>query len=114
MHLSQDCNDVNLVRERFRQLTGQGTKFSTYVIDPATAQPIGGKTLKKPCPSKFATTFFSITNLISFAELGILCKSHRFYFTGWKTISTISFAYTSELPLHFTRILSPSLVQTTR
>ncbi|HAF58098.1 MAG TPA: MBL fold metallo-hydrolase [Opitutae bacterium] len=41
MHLSQDCNDVNLVRERFRQLTGQGTKFSTYVIDPATAQPIG-------------------------------------------------------------------------
>ena len=41
MHLSQDCNDVNLVRERFSKLSGQGKKFSTYVIDPATAQPVG-------------------------------------------------------------------------
>jgi phosphoribosyl 1,2-cyclic phosphodiesterase len=41
MHLSKDCNDVNLVRERFSQLPGQGKRFSTYVIDPATAQPVG-------------------------------------------------------------------------
>ena len=41
MHLSQDCNDVNLVRECFSKLTGQGKRFSTYVIDPATAQPLG-------------------------------------------------------------------------
>ena len=41
MHLSQDCNDVNLVRKRFSKLSGQGKKFSTYVIDPATAQPVG-------------------------------------------------------------------------
>ena len=40
MHLSKDCNDVNLVRERFSQLPGQGKRFSTYVIDPATANPI--------------------------------------------------------------------------
>ena len=41
MHLSQDCNDVDLVRRRFRDLPGQGKRFSTYVIDPATAQPVG-------------------------------------------------------------------------
>ena len=41
MHLSQDCNDVNLVRERFRKLPGQGKRFATYVIDPATARPVG-------------------------------------------------------------------------
>ena len=41
MHLSKDCNDVNLVRERFGKLPGQGSRFSTYVIDPSTAEPIG-------------------------------------------------------------------------
>ena len=41
MHLSQDCNDVNLVRERFRKLPGRGKRFATYVIDPATARPVG-------------------------------------------------------------------------
>ncbi len=40
MHLSQDCNDVDLVRKRFRQLPGQGSRFITYVIDPATAEPL--------------------------------------------------------------------------
>ena len=41
MHLSQDCNDVNVVRECFSKLTGQGKRFSTFVIDPATAQAVG-------------------------------------------------------------------------
>ena len=27
MHLSQDCNDVNVVRECFSKLTGQGKDF---------------------------------------------------------------------------------------
>ena len=40
MHRSKDCSGVNLVRERFSQLPGQGKRFSTYVIDPATANPI--------------------------------------------------------------------------
>jgi len=29
------------VRERFSTLPGQGKRFATYVIDPATAQPVG-------------------------------------------------------------------------
>jgi len=41
MHLSKDCNDVNLVKKHFSQLPGQGKRFFTYVIDPETAVPIG-------------------------------------------------------------------------
>ena len=33
MHLSQDCNDVNLVRECFK-ITRTGKRFSTYVTIP--------------------------------------------------------------------------------
>ena len=39
MHLSKDCNDVNLVRNQFGKLKGQGKLFKTYVIDPNNAEP---------------------------------------------------------------------------
>lgn len=41
MHLSKDCNDVNMVKDHFRSLTGQGARFSTYVVDPLTSETIG-------------------------------------------------------------------------
>ena len=40
MHLSKDCNDLNLVRERFSSLAGQGERFSTYVVDPSSSETI--------------------------------------------------------------------------
>jgi hypothetical protein len=40
MHLSKDCNDVELVKDRFGSLNGQGDRFSTYVVDPTTAESI--------------------------------------------------------------------------
>ena len=40
MHLSKDCNDVELVKDRFSSLNGQGDRFSTYVVDPTTAESI--------------------------------------------------------------------------
>ncbi|OUU40087.1 MAG: MBL fold metallo-hydrolase [Verrucomicrobia bacterium TMED56] len=39
MHLSKDCNDVNLVCQQFKELNGQGNRFKTFVIDPLTAEP---------------------------------------------------------------------------
>ena len=39
MHLSKDCNDVNLVRNQLGKLKGQGKLFKTYVIDPNNAEP---------------------------------------------------------------------------
>ena len=39
MHLSKDCNDVNLVKKRFKHLNGQGHRFKTFVIDPNNAVP---------------------------------------------------------------------------
>ncbi len=39
MHLSKDCNDVDLVRNQFSELNGQGDRFITYVIDPNSAKP---------------------------------------------------------------------------
>ena len=39
MHLSKDCNDVNLVKKQFKQLNGQGHRFKTFVIDPNNAVP---------------------------------------------------------------------------
>ena len=40
MHLSKDCNDIKKVKDRFSDLKGHGTKFSTFVVDPSTAQTI--------------------------------------------------------------------------
>ena len=40
MHLSKDCNDVHLVKDRFGELTGQGQRFSTFVVDPTTSDSI--------------------------------------------------------------------------
>jgi phosphoribosyl 1,2-cyclic phosphodiesterase len=40
MHLSKDCNDITKVRERFSKLKGQGSRFSTFVVDPTTAKSI--------------------------------------------------------------------------
>ena len=40
MHLSKDCNDIKKVKDRFSHLKGHGTKFSTFVVDPSTAQTI--------------------------------------------------------------------------
>ena len=40
MHLSKDCNDVELVKDRFSLLKGQGNRFSTYVVDPNSAESI--------------------------------------------------------------------------
>ena len=48
MHLSKDCNDVNLVRERFGKLPGQGSRFSTFVIDPAPQNPSEYETHRTP------------------------------------------------------------------
>ena len=39
MHLSKDCNDVNLVKNQFGKLHGQGKLFKTYIIDPNNAEP---------------------------------------------------------------------------
>ena len=39
MHLSKDCNDVNLVRNQLGKLNGQGKLFKTYIIDPNSAEP---------------------------------------------------------------------------
>ena len=39
MHLSKDCNDVDLVKNQFSKLNGQGNRFITYVIDPNSAKP---------------------------------------------------------------------------
>ena len=39
MHLSKDCNDVDIVRNQFKELNGQGNRFQTFVIDPTTAEP---------------------------------------------------------------------------
>jgi phosphoribosyl 1,2-cyclic phosphodiesterase len=40
MHLSKDYNNVDLVKDRFRALKGQGDRFSTYVVDPTSAESI--------------------------------------------------------------------------
>ena len=40
MHLSKDCNDVEVVKDRFSSLNGQGDRFSTYVVDPTSAESI--------------------------------------------------------------------------
>jgi phosphoribosyl 1,2-cyclic phosphodiesterase len=40
MHLSKDCNDVNMVKDQFSALNGQGDRFSTYVVDPSTSETI--------------------------------------------------------------------------
>ena len=39
MHLSKDCNDVEMVLQKFKQLNGQRNRFETFVIDPETAKP---------------------------------------------------------------------------
>ena len=40
MHLSKDCNDAEVVKDRFSLLNGQGDRFSTYAVDPTTAESI--------------------------------------------------------------------------
>ena len=40
MHLSKDCNGVEVVKDRFSSLNGQGDRFSTYVVDPTSAESI--------------------------------------------------------------------------
>ena len=45
MHLSKDCNNVDKVQQRFSNLKGHGSRFSTYVVDPSTAMTI--KNMKK-------------------------------------------------------------------
>jgi phosphoribosyl 1,2-cyclic phosphodiesterase len=40
MHLSKDCNDINKVKDRFSALKGNGTRFSTFVVDPTSANSI--------------------------------------------------------------------------
>lgn len=40
MHLSKDCNKVSTVQETFSRLNGHGSKFSTFVIDPSSAETI--------------------------------------------------------------------------
>ena len=40
MHLSKDCNNVNLVKNQFKKLNGQGNRFKTYVIDPNSAEAL--------------------------------------------------------------------------
>ena len=40
MHLSKDCNNIQKVQEQFSELNGHGSKFSTFVIDPCSAQTI--------------------------------------------------------------------------
>tara|TARA_B100000886_G_scaffold327973_1_gene275940 strand:+ start:284 stop:1078 length:795 start_codon:yes stop_codon:yes gene_type:complete len=40
MHLSKDCNDINKVKDRFSALKGHGTRFSTFVVDPTSANSI--------------------------------------------------------------------------
>lgn len=41
IHLSKDCNDVNLVRDTFAAgLPGHGSAHATFVIDPGTAEAI--------------------------------------------------------------------------
>ncbi len=40
VHLSKDCNDVNLVRDVFASLPRNGSSLATYVVDPTTAETI--------------------------------------------------------------------------
>lgn len=42
MHLSKDCNDVQMVRNQFKKLADHGKRFLTYVVDPinATSLPV--------------------------------------------------------------------------
>ena len=40
VHLSKDCNDVNLVRNSFTGFSGNGGTLATYVVDPTTAEAI--------------------------------------------------------------------------
>jgi phosphoribosyl 1,2-cyclic phosphodiesterase len=40
MHLSKDCNDIKKVQKQFSGLTGQGSRFSTFVVDPSSAKAI--------------------------------------------------------------------------
>ncbi|MAL85780.1 MAG: MBL fold metallo-hydrolase [Opitutae bacterium] len=40
MHLSKDCNNVEIVQKMFSQLEGHGSKFSTFVVDPSSAETI--------------------------------------------------------------------------
>ena len=40
VHLSKDCNDVNLVRDSFTGFSGNGGTLATYVVDPTTAEAI--------------------------------------------------------------------------
>ncbi len=40
VHLSKDCNDVNLVRDFFTGLSERGRSPATYVVDPTTAEAI--------------------------------------------------------------------------
>ena len=40
MHLSKDCNDIQNIRERFSGFKKNGKKFTTYIIDPSTAETI--------------------------------------------------------------------------
>jgi len=40
MHLSKDCNDIDVVKDRFGALKGQGNRFSTYIVDPTSAESI--------------------------------------------------------------------------
>ena len=40
MHLSKDCNDVDLVRSSFSGLRGKGRSPATFVVDPNTSEAI--------------------------------------------------------------------------
>ena len=40
MHLSKDCNNINKIQERFSSLKEKAKKFSTYIIDPSTAEAV--------------------------------------------------------------------------
>ena len=40
MHLSKDCNDIDLVKDSFKQVRGNREKFSTYIVDPVSAKEI--------------------------------------------------------------------------
>ena len=40
MHLSKDCNNVNKIQEMFSSLKEKANKFTTYIIDPSTAEAV--------------------------------------------------------------------------
>ena len=40
MHLSKDCNDIQKVQDKFAGLRGQGSRFSTFIVDPSSAKTI--------------------------------------------------------------------------